>query len=359
MAELYWLRRVGWRWVMLAVAVLAVLPLTIPFFVREAGLRAVDRRELSSGRRLLAEVQQPWLGSSAILVGARAALLDGDRELAEGMLQRAGVLSGARVDFEKTLLRFRSGDTGEAVSWLTAEQDALAAGDFRQVLEALIDGAIRGRDEQLAERVLDLWKGQTGVDVGAAAAGPLWQQAKLESWLGDLAWSRSLPDVAIVHFRRAIELESGNETARLKLAELLLQYGPEEAQTHLEFLRARKPDNRDVLLRLAACYRELGESERAAGVLDELLRLRAEDVLVLLERGRLALDDGKLQDAERWLRESERRAPGHREVLLSLSRCLQQAGRADEAENYRRMVETIDAGGIGGAAGGLSPGGSR
>jgi tetratricopeptide (TPR) repeat protein len=257
---------------MLAVAVLAVLPLTIPFFVREAGLRAVDRRELSSGRRLLAEVQQPWLGSSAILVGARAALLDGDRELAEGMLQRAGVLSGARVDFEKTLLRFRSGDTGEAVSWLTAEQDSLAAGDFRQVLEALIDGAIRGRDEQLAERVLDLWKGQTGVDVGAAAAGPLWQQAKLESWLGDLAWSRSLPDVAIVHFRRALELESGNETARLKLAELLLQYGPEEAQTHLEFLRARKPDNWDVLLRLAACYRELGESERAAGVLDELLR---------------------------------------------------------------------------------------
>ncbi|MFN9041103.1 MAG: tetratricopeptide repeat protein, partial [Planctomyces sp.] len=111
-----------------------------------------------------------------------------------------------------------------------------------------------------------------GVDVGAAAGGPEWQQAKLESWLGDLAWSRSLPDVAIVHFRRALELESGNEVARLKLAELLLQYGPEEAQTHLEFLQARKPDNRDVLLRLAACYRELGESERAVRVLDELLQ---------------------------------------------------------------------------------------
>ena len=101
------------------------------------------------------------------------------------------------------------------------------------------------------------------------AGGPVWQQAKLESWLGDLAWSRSLPDVAIVHFRRALELESRNETARLKLAELLLQYGPEEAQGHLEQLRGLKPENRDMLLRLSACYRELGEGLRAAELLRE------------------------------------------------------------------------------------------
>jgi Flp pilus assembly protein TadD len=84
-------------------------------------------------------------------------------------------------------------------------------------------------------------------------------------------------------------------------------------------------------------------------LLQGLLQRRPEDVLVLLERGRLDLDEGRLEEAERWMREAERRAPAHREVLLSLSRCLQLTGRTDEAERYRQMVDSIDLGGINGS----------
>jgi len=352
----------GARLKVVVAALLAVLAVTAvqPFIVREAAFRAIDRRELSAGRRLLEWVRNSWtpVAGRAVLE-VRAAMLDGDRGAAERLLGELSGADGEELELERVLVQFRAGEMGQTAEWLVAGQERLSASDFRHVLEALIDGAIRTGDEPMATQVLELWKADAGVEVGAAAGGPVWQQAKLESWLGDLAWSRSLPDVAIVHFRRALELESGNEVARLKLAELLLQYGPEEAQTHLEFLQARKPDNRDVLLRLAACYRELGESERAARVLDELLQRRGEDVLVLLERGRLALDDGELSEAERWLRESEKRAPAHREVLLSLSQCLQLAGRTDEAETYRRMVESMDQGGIGGAAVGAGAGGGR
>ena len=359
-----WGERPSWgtRLKVVVAALLAVLAVTAvqPFMVREAAFRAIDRRELSAGRRLLERVRNSWLPvAGGAVLEVRAAMLDGDRGAAERLLGELSGQDGEELELERVLVQFRAGEMGQTAEWLVAGQERLSASDFRHVLEALIDGAIRAGDEPLATQVLELWKADAGVEVGAAAGGPEWQQAKLEAWLGELAWSRSLPDGAIVHFRRALELESGNEVARLKLAELLLQYGPGEAQTHLEFLQARKPDNRDVLLRLAACFRELGESERAVRVLDELLQRRGEDVLVLLERGRLALDDGKLSEAERWLRESERRAPAHREVLLSLSQCLQLAGRTDEAETYRRIVESMDQGGIGGAAAGAGAGGGR
>ena len=360
MAGLHWLQKLSWRTILAAASALAMSWVVQLWMVREAGILAVHQRELSVARRLLAQSRQSWLpGNSAVLLGARAAMLDGDREEAERLLKEASWLSGDAFEFEKVLLRFRAGDTGDAVAWLSGSQNGLDEPAMTQVLEALIDGALRASDHALASQCLELWQGQTGVAVGAVAAGPVWQQSKLESWQGDLAWSQALPDVAIQHFRRAIELQGGNEIARLKLAELLLQYGAEEALSELQFLRSRKPTNRDVLLRLAACYRELGELERAAEVLDELLKYRPDDMSVLLERGRLALDAGQLADAERWLRDAERRVPSHREVLLALARCLQLAGKTVDAENYRRMVNSLDAGGLPGmGAGGTAAGGA-
>lgn len=349
----------GGRGKVLLSAVLAVLAVIAVqnFFLREAAFRAIDRRELSTGRRLLERVRTSWLpGSGGALLAVRAAMLDGDRQTAERLLGAYADGGGEELDLERVLMRFRSGDMGQTTEWLVAGEERLAASDFRHVLEALIDGSIRSGDEALAKQLMDLWRAETGVEVGEAAAGPEWQQSKLESWLGDLAWSRSLPDVAIVHFRRALELESRNETARLKLGELLLQYGPEEARGHLELLRGLKPENRDVLLRLSACYRELGQWQRAGELLRGMQQRWPEDVLVLLERGRLDLDEGEVESAERWMREAERRAPAHREVLLSLSRCLQLAGRRDDAERYRQMVESLDQGGISGAGAGAGAG---
>lgn len=88
----------GSRWKVLVAAVLAVLAVTVmqTFFVREAAFLAVDRRELSSGRRLLERVRNSWLpGSGASLLEVRAAMLDGDRETAERLL---GALSGREGD---------------------------------------------------------------------------------------------------------------------------------------------------------------------------------------------------------------------------------------------------------------------
>ncbi|MFO0062155.1 MAG: hypothetical protein ACK57O_14895, partial [Planctomyces sp.] len=148
-------------------ALLAVLAVTAvqPFIVREAAFRAIDRRELSAGRRLLERERTSGLpGAGGAVREVRAARLDGDRGAAERLLGELSGQDGEELELERVLVQFRAGEMGQTAEWLAAGQERLAASEFRHVLEALIDGAIRAGDEPLATQVLELWKADAGVD---------------------------------------------------------------------------------------------------------------------------------------------------------------------------------------------------
>ena len=306
-----------------------------PLIHLQSAKTALARRELSRADALLRRCQNSWFcGHESHLLSVRSAALAGEWQKAEALLRKT-TQTGKRTQLEDALLMFRSGDTSHAETWLIASEDLLGNTQVVNLLEALIDGAVRDRDPELAQSCLGLWTQMTGIEPdsgdGNAAA-----RSKLAAWQGDLTWS--MADVAIDFFRRAVELEPRNESAELKLAILLIEYDCAEARQRLRVLAQKSPDAGVIRLQLAGCERKLGNFEVASQLLDVLLKQNPADVLVLLERGQLSLDESKLDEAEEWLRKAEKQEPGNRAVLRSLARCLQLAGRVEEAAGYRRKA---------------------
>jgi Tfp pilus assembly protein PilF len=63
----------------------------------------------------------------------------------------------------------------------------------------------------------------------------------------------------------------------------------------------------------------------------------------MLERGRLALEQSKHEEAENWLRQAVRLAPYDYQSNYSLFLCLNQRDKPDEAEEQQRRVGRIEA----------------
>ena len=307
-----------------------------PLISLRAATRAIDRGELSVARWHSSECLRRWPEhGEALLLAARAAGMDGDAAEASRLITLAERVVPGDAALERALLKIRSGDLTDAADLLAASVDELDQSRTRQVLAAMLDGGIRGMQPGLVKQCLELWDSETTADDTAARSMSC-------MWQGGLEWISSQPDVGIEHLRKALIIEPRNEQARLLLAELLLRYDPAESSRHLEFLRARKQQNRAVLIRLASCFRELGQLTEAGTILDQLLSESENDFPAILERARVALDEGDAGQAEILFRRAEAIAPAHREVSLGLARCLQLAGRTQEAEQYRRQTAAAD-----------------
>src|SRR5262249_16859685 len=119
------------------------------------------------------------------------------------------------------------------------------------------------------------------------------------TWRGQALELLRRHDQALADYRKAIVVDPDAEEARLRLADLLTNFRRgKDALEHYESLQPRHPSSPKVLLGLARCRRELGQSEEAQQVLDELLAHDPEDFLALAERGRLALEAGDPTAAE-------------------------------------------------------------
>lgn len=298
------------------------------------GQQALYWGNVKEARRLLKEslAYRPDDGPT-LLLAARAAELDHESIEANRLLERADQTLPDDVALERTLFRMRQGDLGDADGMLNGIQSQLEDPQTAIVLEAIIEGSLQISQTTTAERALSLWN-DTMKDG--------WAKAQSLAWQGELAFRQGMPDVALGHLREAVAAAPANDRTRLRLSEVLLQYSPKEAKSHLDYLRKRTPDQRAVLIRLASCHRELGEYREATAILDELLQRSDRDPAALIERGRVALDMLDLHEAERWFRRAEALMPDHREVLLGLARCLQLVGKPDDAQSYRDRLMQLD-----------------
>jgi predicted Zn-dependent protease len=295
--------------------------------------QALERRDFSEARARLGSCLSVWPSSAELhLLAARTARRAGAYDEAEENLKQCQRLGWPADDIrlERDLGRAQRGD----VDGLEDHLVSFVARDHPEavlILEALCQGYIKTYRLSHASHCLELWLERRPDDVQALM------------WRAEVETLRSNNRAAIADYRRVLEREPKRDDARLHLAELLTtESQPAEAAPQFEQLRQSHPESPAVLLGLARCRRLLGEPLEARRLLDALLENSPRDVGALGERGRVYLEMRQPAEAERWLRMAADLAPHDRDTTYALYLCLQQGGKAKEAEVYQVKLHEIE-----------------
>src|SRR5207302_877964 len=111
--------------------------------------------------------------------------------------------------------------------------------------------------------------------------------------------------------------------------------------TITELLRRRQPDNLAVAVGLAHCLHDLAELKEARELLDSVLPSHPEHVAALVERGRVAIRQGELENAESWLRKAVSLAPLDQDAHVVYHACLVAEQKQEEANNVLTVVNKL------------------
>lgn len=273
---------------------------------------------------------------SVHLLAARAARRMGDYELADYHLKASRSVPSLadQVAFERVLLRASKGEIDQVGSFC----DALLQQNHPEtplILEALCVGNLELLRFGAASHAVDRWLEMSH------------EQPQATFLKGRLELQASNNVEAQQWLQRAVELDPERDDARLLLAGLHLDLGQaQEALPHLEWICRRQPDNVRAKARLGQALVLLGRPAEATPLLDEVIRERPDLASALLERGKLALREGELEPAEKWLRQACRLDPGDRGAHYQLLQCLKQQGKVKDARAIQTRLEEIDAGAL-------------
>jgi tetratricopeptide (TPR) repeat protein len=300
----------------------------------ELSLRVQERTHLAESRRLLAGALTVWTDDPRLyFLLARAARRAGDLDEARLQLRRAEQLDwvAEAIDLERTLLAVQQGKFGSKELAGLAAFVRLDHPDKLVILEALVQGCRRTYQLPQALGFLEDW----------LAVQP--DSALALGWQGETLLLLGREQEGLASYRKAVEIDPLDDQSRLKLAELLLGlHKSEEALPHLTELQGRPPDKPEVLFSLALCHSAKGETSEAAALLDRVLALQPNHGGALAERGKLALDDDRPLEAEKWLRRAVEAGPFEREILHTFHRCLVRNKHTAEAEKCEDRIKGID-----------------
>jgi tetratricopeptide (TPR) repeat protein len=298
-----------------------------------AAEQALDRYHPAKAREHLESCLECWPNDPRThLLAARAARQAGDLDAAYRLLKEYAALPDADEQthgFELILLRAASGDVNaveEHLFSLVEQNDPRSAA----ILEALAAGYLRTYRQREVMLCLQLWLDRE----------PDCPQALFVR--GQVAQRLHAYGPAAEDFTQVVKLDPERDDARLRLVQCLLEKGePARAREQLEILKSRRPDDPDVLSRLAAADIALDRFAEAAGLLDGVLADHPRFVLALRLRGEVALKTGQAA-AEDWLKQAVALAPYDREANLDLEQCLKRLGKTAEAKaaaQRRRQLE--------------------
>jgi tetratricopeptide (TPR) repeat protein len=299
-----------------------------------AAARAADGRDFAAALDHLAPYLAAYPDSGpAHFLAARTARRAGKLDDAETHLAACRRLGYRRddVDLEQALLMVRRGEpVNEDYLRRRVEEghpDALL------VLEVLTDHYLRNFRLYDALWSLNHYLARRPDDV-AALLGRAFVWEKLFSF-----------EDAERDYRRALDLDPGNDAGRARFAALLLDRRgpPAEAAAEYERLRQRHPDDPAFLLGLARARRKAGQPDEARPLLDDLLRREPHYPGALTEMGRVAADEGHNDEAIDWLHKATAEAPWDRVAYGALLNCLRHAGRTEEERECRQTLDRLDA----------------
>jgi predicted Zn-dependent protease len=270
----------------------------------------------------------------ALLLMARAARRAEAFSEAEEYLERYRQRHGQTLPLlhEEVLYTAARGEPDRVVHYCQkwAQEDVQAA---PLVWEALVQGYFRRYRLAEGYEVLQTWLAQQ----------PDNPQALL-FLAGLYVWLRQQPQ-ALDTYRRILALDAEQDTARLRLARILLEENqPAEALPHLQRLMQRSAAQPLAGVLLARCQEALGQPEEAERLRETLLAQYPRFGPALGDRGRQALQQGRLQEAETWLRQALAAEPHDLSVRYQLVQCLFQRGQkaAAQAELQRLKKQEAD-----------------
>jgi predicted Zn-dependent protease len=253
--------------------------------------------------------------------------------------------------------------------------------DASQLLDRYRELELSGREEQLQARLIDAARGQVQphvkflgafIDRGDAAAEEIlealahgciqvYQFDRAAFWLLEL--HQRFPKNAVARLLRAQSTETyGNTDDALKLyAEVVADFPRfdrarqhyadalyiaqryDEAIEQFTELRRRDPGRAATTIGLARSLQRLARHDEASPLLQELLAHHGERVDVLVEGGKEALRQGRLEDAETLLEKAVALAPLDREARLNLGICLGRQDKHAEAKVHLERAKIIEA----------------
>ncbi len=193
----------------------------------------------------------------------------------------------------------RTGKFGERGQ---GEMGALIEGGapLRDVARAFVYGYLTRKEPERARMVLDAWEADRPGDPHAAyMRGVFWE------WSGnrvaDVARRQACLDRAQAEYRNALARQPRHELAGTALAELLESRDRlEEALEQYVALTTRSPASETGKVGLARLLRQLGRLDEARSVLDSPASQPEPAFAVAVEMGRIELESGNYDEAERW-----------------------------------------------------------
>jgi Tfp pilus assembly protein PilF len=299
----------------------------------DAARLALDRRDHAEAeRRLDACLRIRPEDAEAHFLACRAARLAGSLDAADEHLRACQRRQGVTPQnaLEWTLIQAQRDGLGEWESDLRARLERDDP-DAVWILDVFTARLMHDRRLIEARRSLDQWLQRRPDEVVALVR---------RGWVAEHLIDRH---AALADYRRALELDPGDDNVRLRVAEILEQtQRADEAVGQFEDLRRRRPDDPAVLLGLVRCRHQVGQEAEARRILDELLIRRPDDPQVMGERGRLALAAGDGAEAERWLRRAAEREPHDRQINYGLYECLSRLGKTDEARAVNDRLKRLE-----------------
>jgi Tfp pilus assembly protein PilF len=264
---------------------------------------------------------------------ARASRRGGKYEKAAEHLETCQRLEGVTPAnaLERALLKAASGEVAETEQFLQGQVER-SSPESPQILEALAQGYIRTYRLGNAMHCLDQLLEREPENVRALI------------WRGSLRQSAGNDAGAEADYRRAVEVHPDHVGARCRLGDFLLRHTQaEEALAQYESARHQPEGNQSaVLLGLARSHRQLGATDDARQVLDDLLTRYPQDGEGLIERGKLALETESPAVAEGWLRRAVADNPFSGQANYLLAQSLHGQGKDDEARACEAAQERIE-----------------
>src|ERR1041384_5924417 len=145
-------------------------------------------------------------------------------------------------------------------------------------------------------------------------------------------------------FSNAVEADSNNTGARLRLGEILLSAGaPDRAREQAEAAMLRSPRNGEAVALWGASMEGIGRLDKARDAYREALSLEPDRVSVAIALADLYNQNNETTQAREVLEQSAKANPKSASPWLAMARLNEQAGETKAAESaYRRAIQVED-----------------
>jgi predicted Zn-dependent protease len=143
-------------------------------------------------------------------------------------------------------------------------------------------------------------------------------------------------------YQHVLDVDPERTEARWWLAFAQLDIGRyEQAYQNLLIVQRQRPNDAELRVHKAMCLRWLDQRPEACRLLDEVLVEQPDHGLALRTRGEIALDGGRFDEAEPFLRRAAQALPYDQKAQNALWECFRQQGKTEEAEAQRERRDVL------------------